>query len=72
MDALAYMQLKNEQIGRDFNSNYPVKMPNIFGETDFEAYRSGAKRHPIMSMPLLIKYRPSISTICPSMVVVRK
>lgn len=44
VDALAYMQLKNEQIGRDFNSNYPVKMPNIFGETDFEAYRSGAKK----------------------------
>ncbi|RKF30082.1 SusC/RagA family TonB-linked outer membrane protein [Sphingobacterium siyangense] len=44
VDALAYMQLKNEQIGRDFNSNYPAKMPNIFGPADFEAYQNGTKK----------------------------
>ncbi|WP_312791561.1 TonB-dependent receptor [Sphingobacterium sp.] len=44
VDALAYMQLKNEQIGRDFNSNYPAKMPNIFGPADFEAYQNGIKK----------------------------
>lgn len=45
VNALDYMQLKNEQVWRDFNANYPNKQPAPFGQADMQPFLDGTRRN---------------------------
>jgi len=44
VDAVDYMRLKNEQIWREFRSNYLSQQPPQFSDADMEEYLSGRKK----------------------------
>lgn len=44
VNALDYMQLKNEQVWRDFNGNYPNKQPAPFGQADMQPFLDGTRK----------------------------
>lgn len=44
VNALDYMQLKNEQIWRDFNANYLSRQPAQFGQPDMQPYLEGTRK----------------------------